>query len=473
VRKPPTEALQELYSGVAESASYDEANAAAGYAPGSPSQVEPDETGVLSDNPPPSDYGVLKPFGVHHIESAPQTLQSFGANPDAPQSQNPPPIALQQSPAQVSAADEQAAMSPSDPDGNDPDENSVLSDNPGMPSDPPSFLQKISKKKDEEKIPDYTYPQWDPLYRSGGRPKYDQHFPCRNGINKPNQRDVMYQLLPPVPWPINLPPVEIAGNMLQFCSSEFSEIMAGFPQTADTIVDMTGSWCSWQASMTSWVGRAQELGHPEWNFRTCAGMQYFVAWLLRNELGTSAGRPAGFVCSKYFLSIGAMYTTEKLIKDAWSGPSGRVLDNTRLAVSGGGGGGPDKELMRAMQEYAEALFSKMRGQRDAFMDMNGAKMDESAFDQPPTGAPPPMDKPPLPDSADFDAFIQTHMARMQNHSMNIGWHDPPPAESPPTHPSFLPTKQLKTEWRRGVLKTRRGKSFMRRDPRVQAKRHHE
>lgn len=243
----------------------------------------------------------------------------------------------------------------------------------------------------------------------------------------------MYQLAPPVPWPVGLPPIEIEGNMLQFCSAEFSEIMAGFPQTADTIVDMVGSWCTWQASMTSWVGRAQELGHPEWNFRTCSGMQYFVALFLRNELGTSGAIPPGLVCTKIFLEMPAVYRVEQLIKDAWSGPAGRKLDNDLLAAAPPGGG-VDKKLLRAMQEYAEGLFSKMRGQRDAFFDLNGAKMDDNAFKQPPTGAPPPMERPPLPDSADFPMFIQRHM---QNHSVAT-WHHPRPEETPPkTRSSFL------------------------------------
>merc|ERR1719213_475595 len=84
----------------------------------------------------------------------------------------------------------------------------------------------------------------------------------------------------------------------------------------------------------------------------------------------------------------AVYRVEQLIKDAWSGPAGRKLDNDLLAAAPPGGG-VDKKLLRAMQEYAEGLFSKMRGQRDAFFDLNGAKMDDNAFKQPPTGAPPP------------------------------------------------------------------------------------
>merc|ERR1719473_1970213 len=107
--------------------------------------------------------------------------------------------------------------------------------------------------------------------------------------------------------------------MLGFCSAEFSEIMGGFPQTADRIVDMTGAWCDWQSSMTSWISSTQELGHPEWDHRTCAGMKSFVALFLRNELGTPVGRPPGFLCTKYFLGMPALHRVEALIKDAWSG----------------------------------------------------------------------------------------------------------------------------------------------------------
>jgi hypothetical protein len=444
-----------MEAGVAEAADGDQYNAAfgaaVGEAPGSSTQLDPDESGALSDQPPPSDEGVLKSFGVHTFQSAPQMLQSFDANQNVQPPAHLPPMALQQNAPGLSAADEQAMMSTSElQPGRDPDENrgynQAMQDDPSMEGGP-SFLQRNSE---QEKVPDYPneYPQWDPLYRSGARPKYDQHFPCRNGVNKPSQADVMYQIAPPVPWPTPLPPAEISGDMLAFCSAEFSEIMGGFPQTADTIVDMTNSWCMWQSSMTSWVGRAQELGHPEWNFRTCAGMKYFVALFLRNELGTPDARPPGFVCTKYFLQMPLLYRVEALIKDAWSGPGTRKLDNARLAA-GGGGGGADKELMRKMQEYAEALFSKMRGQRDAFLDMNGAKMDETAFKQPPTGAPPPMDKPALPDSSDIDlSLLQMQVKYAMDPAVQRGannsWYEswqvpsgPGPSEIPPTRLSFL------------------------------------
>jgi hypothetical protein len=384
----------------------------------------------------------LKPFGTHTLQAPPQQLQTFGGTNEQQPVQHP--LALEQNTPGMREFPGQQMPGPMPPQQSIPgseDDKSEMNAEDLFPSanfansiPPPNFLQKNKEKLG----PDFdNYKQWDPLYRSGSRPKYQAHFPCRLGVNKPPQSKVMYQLLPPVPWPIGLPPVEIEGNMLQFCSAEFSEIMAGFPQTADTIIDMVGSWCGWQSSMTSWVGRAQELGHPEWNFRTCAGMQYFVALFLRDELGTPDARPPGFFCTKYFLGIGAMYRVEALIKDAWSGPSGRSLDGARLAAGGGGGGG-DPELLRAMQEYAEALFSKMRGQRDAFLDMNGAKMDDNAFKQPPTGAPPPMDRPALPNSADFPVLLQR---RIQNHSIGA-WHHPDPQEAPPsavpqTRTSFL------------------------------------
>merc|ERR1719160_315088 len=60
-----------------------------------PAQNDVDEGSVLSDQPP-SDAGVIKPFGVHTFQSAPETLQSFGGS-NAQEPVQPPPIALQQS----------------------------------------------------------------------------------------------------------------------------------------------------------------------------------------------------------------------------------------------------------------------------------------------------------------------------------------------------------------------------------------
>lgn len=473
VRKPPVEALAEVSAGIADFediADADKSDSMLPYIMNAPKPQDPDEGEVLSDQPP-ADYGVIKPFGVHTFQSRPQTLQSFGSNnAQQPGPPPPPPMALEQNTPGVTVPAQQPPMGPplmaleqnapgapvpaqqppmvqqQDTQGSQAsDDKSEMEAEDLFPSagddgnpEGPTFLQKndavskrslLSKTTGEKLGPDFTsYAPWDPLYRSGARPKYDKHFPCRLGVNKPPQSKVMYQLLPPVPWPIGLPPVEISGDMLQFCSAEFSEIMAGFPQTADTIVDQVGSWCGWQSSMSSWVGRQQELGHPDWNFRTCAGMQYFVALFLRDELGTPDARPPGFFCSKFFLGMPALYRVEALIKDAWSGPSGRSLDPSRM-VTGGGGGGGDPELLRAMQEYAEALFAKLRGQRDAFLDMNGAKMDEGAFKQPPTGAPPPMERPSLPNSADLPILLQSRV----NHSIGA-WHAPSPEESPPAAP---------------------------------------
>ena len=48
--------------------------------------------------------------------------------------------------------------------------------------------------------------------------------------------------------------------------------------------------------MTDWVGRHNELGHPDWDFRRCEGMQGLVAYALRNDL--DAGLGPGDVCRK-------------------------------------------------------------------------------------------------------------------------------------------------------------------------------
>lgn len=268
-----------------------------------------------------------------------------------------------------------------------------------------NFLQRNSRK-----APDYTYDAYDPVHNSGARPKYDMNPKCRQGVQQPKQSTVKYQLAPGVP------PIEITGDLLQFCSAQFSEIMAGFGQTPLDVVKMTKDWCTWQSVMTNWVGRKHELGHPEWNFRTCAAFEFFMTLVLRNDLDFKGGFGAGDVCTKIFLTIPAVHRVEALIKDAWSAQGGRKLDGGRMALTGYMAlETVDKDLLRKVQEYSSGIFKKMTDQRDAFNDMNLAKMDEDAFKQPPTGAPPMEPRPNLPNSNDFPVLLAKNVTRRLIH----------------------------------------------------------
>merc|ERR1719238_458223 len=96
----------------------------------------------------------------------------------------------------------------------------------------------------------------------------------------------------------------------------------GFAQTAPETVRMVKGWCSWQASVSSWAGKQQEFGHPEWTHRTCSGMENLVAFALRDNLADhTSGLSAQQVCQQIFLSIHSVHRTEGIIKEAWDSPS--------------------------------------------------------------------------------------------------------------------------------------------------------
>merc|ERR1719453_1504053 len=158
-----------------------------------------------------------------------------------------------------------------------------------------------------------------------------------------------------------------------------SEIMMGFGQTADVTVQMTKDWCAWQASVSSWVGKKEEFGHPDWTHRSCSNMQVFMAFVLKEELADKkGGLSAQQICKKVFLNIGAVHRTNSIVDDAW------VLQSTRAAPEGSGiPAAADTgmaDLLKNAQEYANKVFSAMRKQATAYNDLNNAKMDASAFD---------------------------------------------------------------------------------------------
>merc|ERR1719327_781917 len=141
---------------------------------------------------------------------------------------------------------------------------------------------------------------------------------------------------------------------------------------------MTREWCDWQASITTWVNEKDELGHPDWNPLTCTGMQQFVAYALRHQLGSPGGIDPGGVCEQVFLSMGGFKRVEQIVHEAWS-VSLRSPPTMELST-GGADDEEMKKLMQAAQEYAATLYSKLRGQKEASDSLNTAKMDVAAFD---------------------------------------------------------------------------------------------
>lgn len=201
----------------------------------------------------------------------------------------------------------------------------------------------------------------DPAYK----PDYNQATPCIHGIHKGAHSYTIDQ---------NIPPTEVEGKLYEFCVNEFSEIMAGFAQTGEMVTTMTKDWCNWQSSATSWVGDGDITGHPEWDFRRCNGMKTLVAFALHSDLDKGLG--ASDVCNKVFLTLGSIEWHEGQVKDAWAPGPLRVIKTPGLSTKAD----PNAEkLLKEAQEYANKMYSKLRGQKEQFNDLNSVKMDDGAF----------------------------------------------------------------------------------------------
>lgn len=257
-----------------------------------------------------------------------------------------------------------------------------------------------------------TPPPPEPEDAVRGTPQYDMNPPCVHGVDNVPQSDTMYEILPGSPDG-TVPNVEVSGDLFTYCKNQMSEIMAGFAQTGSMTITMTKDWCGWQASMTDWIGEKDELGHPDWDHRTCDGMALFTAFALRNNM--QDGLTSHAVCQKLFLAKGAIKKMNKLIKDAWVA-SLRAAPDLGLATATDDAAAA--AALQAAQAYANAVFGKMREQKKAFDDINGAKMDTSAFgDSGGVTAPKQAPAPELPNSAEFDMksfiFLGSEVSRLQ------------------------------------------------------------
>jgi len=234
-----------------------------------------------------------------------------------------------------------------------------------------------------------------------GLPRYEQNtLPHDEEVHQVPMTKTKYQIAP-ASADGTIPPVEVAGDLFDYCSNQFSEIMAGYAQTARVTVQLTRDWCTWQAGVSSWIGEKQENGHPDWTHRTCTGMMNLVAFALREDLAnTTAGLSAQQVCKQTFLAIGAVHRTDGIIKDAWA-------QSLRGPPVSGIPAADDDEmqmLLRNAQDHANEIFSKLRNQKADYESMNNVKMAATAtlatWNGPelPTQAP----WPDLPNAKDMD-----------------------------------------------------------------------
>jgi hypothetical protein len=220
----------------------------------------------------------------------------------------------------------------------------------------------------EHKNPYPHAPQWPgPSLDPPFTPDYVQAPPCQLDFGSPKITKVTLNNA--------IPPAEIEQDLLEFCKGTFSEIMLGFGQTGEMTVTMVNDWCSWQSSVTDWVGRHNELGHPDWDFRRCEGMQALVSYALRNDL--DAGLGPGDVCRKLYLSIGDIEWMADAVDGAWAPPA--LRGPPAVALSSAGDTDAMKKLMKDVAKYADDLFSKLRDQKDMYDNLNGVKMDTSSF----------------------------------------------------------------------------------------------
>lgn len=234
-----------------------------------------------------------------------------------------------------------------------------------------------------------------------GLPKYVQNtLPLdKEQPNVPRSRH-KYQIAPPSPDGA-MPPVEVKGELWDYCTQQFSEIMLGFTQTARMTAQLTKDWCQWQSSVYTWMGQKEEFGHPDWNGRTCMGMRDLVAFAMRDDLdNASEGFSAQQVCKNVFLGIGALHRADELVKGAWQ----RTQRSTKAGLDVPAADNPEVQgMLKAAQEYANQVYSRMRNQRAAYQELASAKANAVHYDyaNPAVQMPTPGPTPDLPDSEDL------------------------------------------------------------------------
>ncbi len=243
--------------------------------------------------------------------------------------------------------------------------------------------EQIRGRKKGSKVP--PTPEL-PKFAKPGLPRYNSAPPCKD--NKSGSKPITpaikyYQLLPGSPDGV-VPPVEMKANVYEHCVGQFSNIMAGFAQTPPMVIQMTKDWCGLQGAVTEWNTKGSsggnEVGMPHWTFRTCNNMANLLSFALHPQLTDSAKLTAGLsapqVCKSLFLSMGSVHRVSSLVSTAWE-VSARGLGQLGLTTAVDEEAA--KKLMQQAQDYAAAAAGQLRQQKQMFDNLNGVKMDASAF----------------------------------------------------------------------------------------------
>lgn len=233
-----------------------------------------------------------------------------------------------------------------------------------------------------------------------GMPKYNPTAPAV-GVQAETtaQSGTKYQIAPGSADG-TVPPTEVEGDLFNYCTNQVSEIQMGFPQKSFVTAKMAEDWCMWQASTTTWVGKKDEVGHPDWNPRTCDAMSQLVAFALRNTLDSDQGVSPYNVCSQLFLGLSQVHRVDQLVKEGFT----TALRSPPSFTAPNPSDDPEmKKMLKAAQSYADSIFGRLRGQKAAVDKFNAIKMDTKAWEkQPQRVAPEQKQASSLPDSTDFN-----------------------------------------------------------------------
>lgn len=145
----------------------------------------------------------------------------------------------------------------------------------------------------------------------GDSEAYDYNPPCKQAYSNASQSQIGYEIQPGTADGVMLP-IEVPGDLFNFCTDQVREITGGTIRTAPVTVMMTRDWCSWRSTLGG------EEGRPEWTGPICTSMAELVTFALRDRLEQPGGIQAPEVCKSLFLATGVIRRVEQIVDGAWT-----------------------------------------------------------------------------------------------------------------------------------------------------------